>query len=520
MIRVLIFFAVYSFSKMSLFAQAQLVVDHNLGSWDIDDRTFEMLPSGVMVYEGQDGINGREPWMSDGSATGTAMLSNLDSAGNSSPKGFVELDGYVYFVARANSKAGIYRSNLATRQTELFQGLQHTSGVDYSIGNLFKLGNRIIGTSSLKIGVEYDYDIWNIGTAIGDVSHFTYLQGDNTFAFPSNHKVIDGLLYFANGRQLWVTSGNVTNTIKLGEVRSNLTVKNVVVHGSGQYFIANGLLDSTIYLYIPQSGSLALVDSLFLGSYYFPTNETVIGNDAWLASQNSIFRINFQTAKLSKLGGTFGLGAIDNKIVPCNGKYYVYTQKTINGNTLLCEFNPATQQLSTVTERNTALSDYEPPICFGHTLMGEWTTSQTNSGAFVLVNGQDSLYFSSGKSSYKFRHNATTLYWLGDGSDGIYGSLWKLDLSTVNLQEPHPKQLELTIYPTITKDGTIYLNGTDSHTTLMSAQLVNQEGKYVHVITKPALGAPLQFGSKPQGLYYLFLVDMDGRKLIQKIIFQ
>ena len=67
-------------------------------------------PSYLTVFDGKlffsatDGINGTELWVSDGTDTGTLML-EINDSDNSSPYGFMEFSGNLYFSAN-NGTAG------------------------------------------------------------------------------------------------------------------------------------------------------------------------------------------------------------------------------------------------------------------------------------------------------------------------------------------------------------------------------------------------------------------------------
>lgn len=53
-----------------------------------------------LVFLGDDGITGREPWLSDGSAAGTILLRDIDTQGQQVGSGFSSYGGRVWFAAR------------------------------------------------------------------------------------------------------------------------------------------------------------------------------------------------------------------------------------------------------------------------------------------------------------------------------------------------------------------------------------------------------------------------------------
>jgi hypothetical protein len=325
--------------------------------------------------------------------------------------------------------------------------------------------------------------------------------------------------------QLWETDGTLANTKKIGSVRQDLFVRNLISDGNAIFVLASGEIDfqfgsvdSTIYAFqFNQPSTFILTDSIKTNDFRGVNNEVVKNGKAWLAQGNILFSLAFASGKFERVPGTVDGGSSRNKFVECNGNLFVYTRIMSAGKSYLCKFDTQTQTLSPVLERSDL--GYEAPLCYGNTLVGE-AVKGNGSGAFVLYNGVDTFYYSSGQTSFEFRLSGSKLFWIGDGLDGLYGSLWKLDLTTISINEPLPHQLDLAVYPTITSEGRFSLNGKDSATRLMSAQLVNSEGKIVHLQTFPTQGETINFGTKPPGLYFIFLVAVDGRRFIEKVVYE
>src|SRR5258705_13855880 len=51
------------------------------------------------MFVANDGINGSEPWVTDGTPSGTVMLKNISPSGSSNPTGLAAFAGYVLFRA-------------------------------------------------------------------------------------------------------------------------------------------------------------------------------------------------------------------------------------------------------------------------------------------------------------------------------------------------------------------------------------------------------------------------------------
>jgi ELWxxDGT repeat protein len=514
-----------------LFGQAQLVVDTHIGNGEIFDKTFILLSSGKLAYGGSDPIHGEEPWISDGTAAGTRLLADIDTTGvGSNAQNFIEINGVVYYKAFADGKLGLYRTNLSTFVTELYVPMQAPTGVNYKVSPILSLANRLVFTTSFNENGLATLELWSLGTIATDLVKVPLGQGPTSIGHNSFPKKIGSKVYFninSSNNELWETDGTAQNTRKLGEIPLPLRMRDYITDGSNFFTLSSVFIEPTFFLdttlhvhrLTTSNQTLSFTDSMKLNTYQFPAPELLKNGKAWMANTGLLYSLDMATGKLQKLPNTGGFGSFDNQFVECNGKIYVYTTPPSTGKTTLFEFNPTTSALTKVLERATSVSTFEPPLCYGHTLVGEWNKSSTNSGGFLLYNGVDTIYFSSGQNSQEFRLSGSTLYWIGDGSDGIYGSLWKLDLATVALHEPLPQQLDVSVYPTLTTHGEFNLGGTDSHVQLMSAQLVNSAGRIVHVTTRPQVGEPLQFGYKAPGLYYVYLIDMQGRKTITKVVY-
>ncbi|HOJ04889.1 MAG TPA: hypothetical protein PK916_12900 [Bacteroidota bacterium] len=63
----------------------------------------------LLFFSANDGAHGNELWCSDGSAEGTRLVADIDSAGSSSPGAFTVLDGRMVFIANGGSQgAALY----------------------------------------------------------------------------------------------------------------------------------------------------------------------------------------------------------------------------------------------------------------------------------------------------------------------------------------------------------------------------------------------------------------------------
>jgi ELWxxDGT repeat protein len=122
-------------------ASARLIKDLNPGvnsSSPIDLK----VAGGAVYFQATDGTHGRELWKSDGKAAGTAMLKDINPAGDSLPSEFTVLNGALYFVAN-NGSSGVelWKSDGTAAGTVLVKDVNSNSGAGSTPANLVVLNN-------------------------------------------------------------------------------------------------------------------------------------------------------------------------------------------------------------------------------------------------------------------------------------------------------------------------------------------------------------------------------------------
>ncbi len=100
----------YELHRMNTAHEATLVKDIHPGSQG-SNISFAVAFNNRLYFGAEDGLGdetgGYEPWVSDGTESGTHMLKNINSIGNSYPYGYVPMNDSLYFVASTyNSGSG------------------------------------------------------------------------------------------------------------------------------------------------------------------------------------------------------------------------------------------------------------------------------------------------------------------------------------------------------------------------------------------------------------------------------
>ena len=250
--------------------------------------------NGKLYFTANDGINGTELWVSDGTTKGTQLLKDIYSGrdrGNpasSSPRDFTELNGKLYFLAR-DSKNGIepWITDGTTEGTQLLKDIypgSYSDGANSFPRNFTELNGKLYFTAD---DGETGKELWvTDGTTKGtqllkDIypgSTYYPPRYSNYDGVPENHPAyynvnysdpqhyfeFDNRLYFSAmtgdnlgmfDRELWVTDGTAEGTQLLKDIypndldEENLTPgsfpQNFIKFDDKLYFTANDGINST-----------------------------------------------------------------------------------------------------------------------------------------------------------------------------------------------------------------------------------------------------------------------------------
>lgn len=240
-------------------------------------------------FSGNDGVNGRELWKTDGTPAGTQLVKDINTSGSSTPEYFYHWNDKVLFSANDGAGSTLWISDGTEAGTQEITNSTDTKlnyarqfaeveGVVYFIAHTYSGNTEIWKTDGTREGTlkvhayldgnrksyynltEFNNELYFVADAGGEIgfevwrydgSTTTLLKDINPGASGAvNARTrfveFDGELCFAaqtlfNGRELWCTDGSEEGTALAGDIspaEESSSPVNFVVAGNHLYFTA------------------------------------------------------------------------------------------------------------------------------------------------------------------------------------------------------------------------------------------------------------------------------------------
>jgi len=220
-----------------------------------EPASFTRLGNAVL-FSADDGVNGRELWISDGTAAGTRLVLDIRAgAAGSAPRGLAGFNGKVWFVAGDGGGQALWSTDGTAAGTVRVAGLGNASwGRD-----LVAVGSRLFFV------VDDDAtgsELWTSdGTAAGTRLVRDIRPGSGG-SYPQSLTAVDGLLVFAaddgtTGLEPWVSDGTAAGTRQLGDLAPGLDASSpgpFVAAGSRVIFPAWNTIQGRELWAVPRAG--------------------------------------------------------------------------------------------------------------------------------------------------------------------------------------------------------------------------------------------------------------------------
>ena len=162
---------------------------------------------GTLVFQATDGVSGAELWKSDGTAAGTAQVADLlPGSGDSFPNGLTAFDGALFFATQSGTNDGLWKTDGTTAGTVQVAAV--------AVANLRALGGTLFFNGNAGAsGAE----LWKSdGTTAGTVLVKDISPGAASSDPYELTALGSTLLFAANspaGAELWSSDGTTAGTV-------------------------------------------------------------------------------------------------------------------------------------------------------------------------------------------------------------------------------------------------------------------------------------------------------------------
>ena len=202
------------------------------GSWPAD-------LNGTLFFAAVDDVHGLELWKSDGTESGTNMVTDALSpgTGNGIPKYMTEVNGRLFFQAYSTLTGwGLYGSD-GTAQGTVLLGKSFIIGISLPAGSAYSREDYLVnvdgtlffaGTTS-TVSSDYGVELWRSdGTAAGTYVVKDIYPGAGS-SNPDCLANVNGTLCFAaddgvHGVELWKSDGTAAGTVMVKDINPNNSI--------------------------------------------------------------------------------------------------------------------------------------------------------------------------------------------------------------------------------------------------------------------------------------------------------
>ncbi len=406
-----------------------LVKDINVGSGSTfgnDPRegfgnNYAVVINNILYFIANDGINGWEIWKSDGTATGTVLLKDINSNSYSSatPSYLTKVNSTLFFTADDNTNGReLWKSDGTTAGTILVKDINVGYGDAFDLSSLANV-NGILYFVATNGTTGYDALWKSDGTTVGTIlvkdidpaiAQYSYQKLDNL----TN---VNGVLYFSgydntNGRELWKSDGSTAGTTLVKDINVGIgdgidVVYSSFVNVNGTLFLManDGTTGFELWKSNGTSAGTVLIKDINSGSSYASVGDN-----------------NFQVINTSTLLFTANDGINGMELWKSDGTSVgtVLVKDVLTGSGNCCFFNN-----SWTSFVNTGTTIYFT----GQDVSGNievWKSDGTNANTQVL---KDVNSGSTGSFPQIYNANGTIFFFADNGINGR--ELWKSDGSTV-----------------------------------------------------------------------------------------
>jgi ELWxxDGT repeat protein len=407
---------------------------------------------GRLFFDGEDPVHGHELWTSDGTASGTQLLSNIapEVQNPSSPAGFLAFNGQLYFAADDGiSGRELWRSDGTLNGTQLVVDLNPGSGASDPLDGFVAAGRLYFFAKD----ASGNYHLWQSdGTAPG-TSPLAQLSPPslvNPGQTCGPGVALGSMVYFAAadspaGLELWRTDGTAAGTTRVLDISAGsassapcyLTVFNNRLYfaadggptqGGLELWSSDGTASGTARVGDIAAGALGSAPRNLLvsaGKLYFLAHDGVHGDQVWTSDGTASGTVAVTNITTNGLVAD-SLSSVGNRLLFATGPLYGGQSSPAQiwaTDSSAAGASPIAAALGTglfINGGHTFFTGAGP----GSSLDIEpWVTDGTASGTSLLLDAPAGF---AGAAPVLFENfNGVTLIQVSDGAGGA--RLWKSD---------------------------------------------------------------------------------------------
>lgn len=281
-----------------------------------------------VFFAADDGVHGKEPWVSDGTEVGTKLLKDIKQNYNynSDPSCFINIGNSVYFFAKGSSSLDLYRSGGTTASTNAVSSFTNSFTpkfiVEYN-------GNVLFGA---QYGGDITLRLYN--TTTGTLQSTTINGGYNDFS--KDYFLVDNNSFYLSTHQgVYTCNGNLSNIIQL---LYSYEPSKIIKAGNYVVFKEN-LPSSGTSSIVKTNGTVASTSIIYQGSYQIADQDMLaIGNDIYFIGYSSSYGFELWKANVNTTGASmvkdvypgYNNSSKDSKLVEFKNKLYYFAYYNSN----------------------------------------------------------------------------------------------------------------------------------------------------------------------------------------------
>lgn len=445
---------------------------------------------GSLFFRADNGTDGRELFISDGTSLGTEMLKDINPSGHSSPGSFVAYDGKLLFSADDGNGSELWITDGSSLGTQFLKDINPASGGDSDIIHFTEYNDMLLfraddGTNGNELWIT---DGTSSGTQLlKDInpSGDSYCLG---FSAQYNGKLFFNADDGINGYELWVTDGTVSGTQMFKDINpsGDASPKHFVESNGKLFFRADdGVNGIELWSTDGTVGGTQMVKDInptglsgpsyiteFNGKIFFEADDGANGSELWMsdgtaAGTQMLKDINTAGESypfyFTEFNGKLFFAATDDD----NGRELWGTDGTTGGTQMIKDIDPGSlnsDPWSGDPKNLTIFNNHLYFVAYKNGLRELYQSDGTNNGTFV-IEPSDASSIDPCDDTYQL-FEATNALYLSAKFHDLGDELYRVTDGEVSV-DTQPELVAFQVYPNPVSDQLIIKTEEKSNFTLL-----------------------------------------------------